>query len=626
MAYIGTSPTQAVRTRFLYTATASQTTFSGADTQNLTLRYSDANFVDVYQNGVLLKGGGADYTATTTTTVVLSTGATADDVIEIIVYDVFAVANLIKKDGDTVEGVINFNGKEITLDADFDTSITADTDDQIDIRVGGSDQIKIAAGEVAFNEASGDVDFRVESNGLTNAFMVDGGNNGIGFGHSPRSDLHTSWTQSFFGIEGSIISQVNSGGGIAGMSVTQNTYVDSDTGGYAYMTTNEATKLDLKDGVVAFSRAASGTAGNAITFSESMRIDSSGNVMIGETSQVNGGFVTLATSGASNALSFLCRSTDNGHQNQIIMQKSSTDSGNFAATSDNESLGQIIFRGVNTSGVSDIGGYIEVVQDGTSSSTVPAEMRFGTTETERMRIDSSGLVRIGNTSGTLYDSSSATGIVAGTSLQVSTDGGTAGFFNRLSSDGQILGFYKDGTQVGQISSGDLSSASRILIGNSNCNLLFNDAVPEIVPASSNGSKRDDAIDLGNATGRFDDIRATNGTIQTSDKNEKNTIVDSDLGIDFVNSLSPKSYKFNNKTRTHYGLIAQDVETVLGDIKKDASQFAGFCKDDISEKQDGSEYRYGLRYHEFISPMIQAIKDLKAEVDTLKAEVKTLKGE
>ena len=145
MAYIGTSPTQAVRTRFLYTATASQTTFSGADTQNLTLRYSDANIVDVYQNGVLLKGGGADYTATTTTSVVLSTGATADDVIEIIVYDVFAVANLIKKDGDTVEGVINFNGKEITLDADFDTSITADTDDEIHIKIAGADDFKFKA-------------------------------------------------------------------------------------------------------------------------------------------------------------------------------------------------------------------------------------------------------------------------------------------------------------------------------------------------------------------------------------------------------------------------------------------------------------------------------------------------
>ena len=245
--------------------------------------------------------------------------------------------------------------------------------------------------------------------------------------------------------------------------------------------------------------------------------------------------------------------------------------------------------------------------------------------TERMRIDSSGSLRIANTSGTLYNSSSATGTVAGTSLQVSTDGATVGFFNRLSSIGQILGFYNDGVQVGQINVGTLSSAGRILIGNSNCNLLFNDAIPEIVPASSNGVKRDGSIDFGNATGRFQDIRATNGTIQTSDKNEKNTIVDSDLGIDFINRLSPKSYKFNNKTRTHYGLIAQDVETVLGSIKKDASQFAGFCKDDISEKQDGSEYRYGLRYHEFISPMIQAIKDLKAEVDTLKAKVATLES-
>jgi hypothetical protein len=110
--------------------------------------------VDVYQNGVLLKGGGADYTATTTTSVVLTTGATADDVIEIIVYDVFAVANLIKKDGDTVEGVINFNGKEITLDADFDTSITSDTDDQIDFRAGGTDVMAMSTTGLTITNAS----------------------------------------------------------------------------------------------------------------------------------------------------------------------------------------------------------------------------------------------------------------------------------------------------------------------------------------------------------------------------------------------------------------------------------------------------------------------------------------
>ena len=93
MPYIGKSPSAGVRQRYQYTATASQTTFSGTDLGNLTLTYTDNNFVDVFQNGVLLKGGGTDYTATSGTSVVLATGASASDVIEIIVYDVFSVGN-----------------------------------------------------------------------------------------------------------------------------------------------------------------------------------------------------------------------------------------------------------------------------------------------------------------------------------------------------------------------------------------------------------------------------------------------------------------------------------------------------------------------------------------------------
>ena len=97
MPYLGKSPSFGVRQRYQYTATASQTTFSGTDTANLTLNYTDNNFVDVYQNGVLLKGGGNDYTATSGTSVVLGTGATADDVIEIIVYDAFSAANFFSR-------------------------------------------------------------------------------------------------------------------------------------------------------------------------------------------------------------------------------------------------------------------------------------------------------------------------------------------------------------------------------------------------------------------------------------------------------------------------------------------------------------------------------------------------
>ena len=109
----------------------------------------------------------------------------------------------------------------------------------------------------------------------------------------------------------------------------------------------------------------------------------------------------------------------------------------------------------------------------------------------------------------------------------------------------------------------------------------------------------------------------------SDKNKKNTIVDSDLGLSFVNKLKPVSYKFNGKTRTHYGLIAQDVETVLSDISKSTTDFAGFCKDDISEEQDGSSYRYGLRYGEFIAPLIKAIQEQQTIIDDLKTRIEVL---
>ena len=148
MPYIGRTLGQGTRSRFLYTATAGQTTFSGSDSQSNTLAYADNNGLDCFQNGVLLKGGGADYTATTGTSVVLTTGASVNDVIEILVYDVFAIADHVKKSGDAMTGAltnIDVNGTELILDADGDTSITADTDDQIDIKVGGSDVVHVTS-------------------------------------------------------------------------------------------------------------------------------------------------------------------------------------------------------------------------------------------------------------------------------------------------------------------------------------------------------------------------------------------------------------------------------------------------------------------------------------------------
>jgi hypothetical protein len=82
--------------------------------------------MDVYQNGVLLKPG-TDYTATTGTTVVLVTGASLNDVVEMVSYDVFSVANSYTvTESDTRypfkgnNSIIRLNGQSITADVTID--------------------------------------------------------------------------------------------------------------------------------------------------------------------------------------------------------------------------------------------------------------------------------------------------------------------------------------------------------------------------------------------------------------------------------------------------------------------------------------------------------------------------
>lgn len=156
--------------------------------------------------------------------------------------------------------------------------------------------------------------------------------------------------------------------------------------------------------------------------------------------------------------------------------------------------------------------------------------------------------------------------------------------------------------------------------------------------NQNGTVRpgnDNAYSLGESGIRWSAVWAANGTIQTSDEREKKDIVDSDLGLDFVSKLRPVSFKWkvgknevtseldgldeegNPKTkivvtpiegkRTHYGLIAQEVETLL-----DGKDFGGFIHDAETDIK-------GLRYDQFIPVLINAIKELKAEIEILKAK-------
>ena len=68
----------------------------------------------------------------------------------------------------------DLNGGKLILDADADTSITADTDDQIDIEIAGSDELKITAAMIAPATADGSA-LGGASNEWSDLYLADGG-------------------------------------------------------------------------------------------------------------------------------------------------------------------------------------------------------------------------------------------------------------------------------------------------------------------------------------------------------------------------------------------------------------------------------------------------------------------
>jgi hypothetical protein len=144
---------------------------------------------------------------------------------------------------------------------------------------------------------------------------------------------------------------------------------------------------------------------------------------------------------------------------------------------------------------------------------------------------------------------------------------------------------------------------------------------------------DNVGSLGRNTRRFTEVWSVDGTINTSDLNSKENIADSDLGLDFINRLRPISYKWKDYSTTdtvgingdvitnriylrrHYGLISQEVGSVLSDISKPTNDFGGYIA-----TADGT---YALRYTEFIAPMMKAIQELSSSLTAALARIQVL---
>jgi hypothetical protein len=141
--------------QYEYTATLGQTTFSGADDNSATLSYTVANLI-VTLNGVVLDNGG-DYTATNGTSVVLTSGAAAGDLLQVIAFKSFTVADMVPAStGGTFAGNVAVNGN---LTVDTNTLFVDAASNNVGIGTTSPSSLLHASGAAA---SSGSVEIRLE--------------------------------------------------------------------------------------------------------------------------------------------------------------------------------------------------------------------------------------------------------------------------------------------------------------------------------------------------------------------------------------------------------------------------------------------------------------------------------
>ena len=150
-----------------------------------------------------------------------------------------------------------------------------------------------------------------------------------------------------------------------------------------------------------------------------------------------------------------------------------------------------------------------------------------------------------------------------------------------------------------------SAGSNITSGSNNIAIGYNAQVPTATASNQ--------IRLGNTSITYAGIQVA-WTV-TSDRRYKDNIQPLNLGLGFISKLNPVSYyrKADEKQRTEYGLIAQEVEQVLKEC--------GVEKPGMLTITD--EGMYELRYNDLLAPMIKAIQELKEKNEKLTSRLNEL---
>lgn len=112
-------------------------------------------------------------------------------------------------------------------------------------------------------------------------------------------------------------------------------------------------------------------------------------------------------------------------------------------------------------------------------------------------------------------------------------------------------------------------------------------------------------------------------LNASDRRLKSDIEDCELGLDFINRITPRKYRWNGRVRKHRGFIAQEIKEVCDEMKVSGTEAdnIGFWYDNsintpVTNPIQNIDDSQGLSYIEFIPILAKAIQEITQKLHNL----------